>query len=387
MAPTVVHLADYGGPYSGSFIPMLLAGARAVRGAGWRFKAGFTPLARGRPWLRELEAEGVEARFAPEAGRGGITRWVEEWVAELEPPLILHTHFTRFDIPAATAAHRAGAGAVWHLHSFLPTDPVHLLRTAIKLRVLSRGARFVCVSEAAAAGIRRRGAAAGRTVVIPNAIDSARFLPIEPGERERARNRFAIEGGEAALLHFAWDWEVKGGPLFAELVAELRRRGEPVVGLSVGGGEAAREAAARSGAGEGLRAIAPVEDVRSLYAAADAFVACSAAEGAPFAMLEALSCGLPVIATDIPGHRLDAAGGPAAVRLGPLDAPALAALVGELLAASPESRAAESRQASHWIAEHRDLKVWGARVLDLYREVLRSEGKAAVTSAGGSEYQ
>jgi len=45
----------------------------------------------------------------------------------------------------------------------------------------------------------------------------------------------------------------------------------------------------------------PFEDLRGLYAGASFFVFPSAAEGMPLTILEAMSSGLPVIATNIPG--------------------------------------------------------------------------------------
>lgn len=46
-----------------------------------------------------------------------------------------------------------------------------------------------------------------------------------------------------------------------------------------------------------------VNDVTSLYCACDCAVSTSKAEGLPFNIIEALGCGLPVIASDIKGHR------------------------------------------------------------------------------------
>lgn len=44
----VIHVATYGGPYAGSFIPAIRALARAVSEHGWSFEIVFSPDARGR---------------------------------------------------------------------------------------------------------------------------------------------------------------------------------------------------------------------------------------------------------------------------------------------------------------------------------------------------
>jgi glycosyltransferase involved in cell wall biosynthesis len=368
--PTVIHLADYGGPYSGSFIPMLRAAAAAIRGAGWDFGCAFTPVAAGRPWLGELERDGIEPWFAPDVGRAELAEWIVERAAEVEGPLILHTHFTRFDLPAATVGRRRDrTTAVWHFHSYLPRDPRGVLRAALKVGWIGRRAEIICVSEATAAAVRRRGAARRRVHLIENAIDSARFPRANADERERARARLGLPEGSSVFLHFGWDWQVKGGPLFSEMLARLVRSGTEAIGISVGGGEAARSSGARLGLGESLRPLEPTEDVRSLYAAADALVACSAAEGAPFAMLESLCCGLAVIATDIAGHRL-APELPAALRLVPLDPDGLAAAATAVISRSDDDREAESEQAHRWIEAERDLSGWTERLMALYERSL-----------------
>ena len=48
----------------------------------------------------------------------------------------------------------------------------------------------------------------------------------------------------------------------------------------------------------------PHADLASLFSAADLFLTSSPAEGSNFALLEALACGTPPVASDIPAHRV-----------------------------------------------------------------------------------
>lgn len=52
-----------------------------------------------------------------------------------------------------------------------------------------------------------------------------------------------------------------------------------------------------------IRFLGHINDVPKLYAACDAVVSTSRSEGLPFNIIEALGCGVPVIASDIKGHK------------------------------------------------------------------------------------
>ena len=370
---TLLLLADYGGPYSGSFIAALRAIAGEVRERGWRVECVFTPIARDRPWLADLEADGIPVGFTPGWDRKQAERWLRAKLGSLDGAVVVHTHFTALDLPAVAAARgRRDTAVLWHVHSSLPRQPQRVLISVIKYGWIARRvSRIICAGEGPAAAIRGRGGPARRTVVIANGIDTGRFGPVAPAERFEARDSLGLPPDGPVLLHFSWNWQVKGGPLFAECLAELRRSGSTAIGLTVGGGDAARRAAAELGLGDALRAPEPDENVRRFYAAADALLGTSEAEGGgpTFAILEALSCGLPVIATDIPGHTVDK-GTPKALRNAPVDAQRLAVLAMEVLARSPGQRDAEAAEASRWVEQNRGLAVSARETVALYEEAL-----------------
>lgn len=367
----VLLLCGYGGPYAGSFVPMLRAIAAEARGRGLEVECGFTPIARDRAWLEDLAADGIEVRFAPGDDRGELRDWVAARLEELSGPALIHTHFTSFEVAAVSAARSAGpAPVLWHVHSHQPRAAAMIARAVVKYAWFGRRvAAIVCVSEAIERAVRRRGAPRKRVQVVANGIDVERFRAIDSDERERARTRLGIAADALALLHIGWDWEAKGGPLFAATVAGARAAGIDAVGVSVGGGAAARAAAAELGLGDALRAVEPDPDVRRLYSAADVLLATSHGEGAPFAILEALSCGLAVVATDVPGHQLGLEP-PSALRLASGGADGLCEAVAAVAGRSAAAGGAEASDAHAWVVANRSLATTASLVVDLYESAL-----------------
>jgi glycosyltransferase involved in cell wall biosynthesis len=373
---TVLLVAGYGGPYRGSFIPAVQALAGEARARGWSLECGFTPIARDRPWLAALEEDRIPVAIAPDGGRAALTAWLADRLDRLDGPAIVHTHFTSFDLPAAQAARDRDAAVIWHVHSFLPGHPLRVASAAVKYGWIGRRvSRILCAGEGPARSVRRRGAPAAKVAILQNGIDTGRFRPPQPGERERARAELGLPADAAVLLHFGWSWEVKGGPLFAATLARVRERGVPALGLSVGAGPEAAAAAVRLGLEEALRTPGPDEDVRRFYVAADALLATSADEGSPFSLLEALACGLPVIATDIAGHRI-APDAPRALRLSAAEPDALAERTAEALGLAGPERAAETAEASRWVAAERDVAGWAAAVARFYDAAINAPGAA-----------
>jgi glycosyltransferase involved in cell wall biosynthesis len=363
----VIHLAGYGGEYAGSFIPMLLAIGREAQARGWSVETVFQPDAEGRGWVSELRDAGILVSFAPAGGgRRDLGRWLAGRLDGGREPLLLHTHFTAFDLAAVSAARgRDGSAVIWHMHSPLERSAGQWVRNAVKFAVAGRETeRLLAVAPDVERQLRARLAPRGKVEYFPNAIDCERFALATGEERASARERLGLTTDGPVLAHFGWDWERKAGDLFVATVAELRRRGIPALGATVGGGDHAAAAAERHGVPDAVMALAPTGAVGDVYAAADVFVSCSRAEGMPFAVLEAIARGTPVVATDLPGHAA-VASRMAACRLAAATPAGLAAAVEESLA-RPAAERAESRAV---MERELDVRPWARRLADLYERV------------------
>ena len=114
--------------------------------------------------------------------------------------------------------------------------------------------------------------------------------------------------------------------------------------------------------------MAPRGDVRELFAAADVMVTASRAEATAYAVMESLASGTPVVASDIPGHRLITQD-LSACRLVPLEPAAIAAGVRQLLERDSSTAERDAISAREMIESKFGLRDWCERLLTTYEEV------------------
>lgn len=353
----LLHVSNYHSPYPGSFIPMLRAALRLGLERGLRPEAVFLEGAEERPWVADLEADGIPVRFVR---AGELARVLEDGDGE---PAILHVHFALLQLEAARAAREhPGTRLFWHVHTTVAPGPYAWLRNAVRFRWLARDVdEILCVSPHLATALRRRLAPAARVVAFPNGIDLDRFRPAGPDERRAARERLGVPPDVPVTAHFGRDWRLKGGDVYEEAARRLRAGPRPeLVALSVGAGPEA---------GEAVRRTEPAARVEDVYAAADVFVSSSRAEGGapPFAVAESLACGTAVAASDIAGQR-ELGGHLDAVRVAPLRAEPLADAIEGLLARDPARVEADAAQARAWLERHMDVRMWAERLFERYAQ-------------------
>jgi glycosyltransferase involved in cell wall biosynthesis len=371
---------------------MLAALATAAERRGWTVDLVFPEEAGDRRWLHELLDAGFRcrllglrrkrlSRWATDLGYeltdglwlGSVGRAVGEMLDESPVPTLMHTHFSMMDVPAAQAARRNGhAHVIWHEHLSRARGSVDLGGLII-YRVFGRTVeRFICVASNIADALRPH-VRDTRVVVIPNGIGLEELRPASQAERFAARQEFGLAHDEIVLLHFGYHWLRKGGDiLLATLCHVLGRHGGVRVRAVIVGGNEARAAVSASQVAEAVSVISPREDVRSLYAAADVLLSLSRAEGMPFAVLEALAVGTPVIASPIPGHA-EIAAHVEACRLVPLDVPSIVAELDELLRWDRATLARHVVAARRWIAQERSLDSVAGHIMDVYERILEED--------------
>jgi glycosyltransferase involved in cell wall biosynthesis len=220
-----------------------------------------------------------------------------------------------------------------------------------------------------------------RVVGIVNAVDLAADAPGPAADwRFGGRHVVAMVGQLSA---------VKGYPTFLEAVASLRRTFEGCVFLAVGeemtptGYRGELEAmAARLGVSDCVRFLGWQPDVRGILSSSDVMVLPSLKEGLPLAILEAMACGRPVVATPVDGVPEAVVDGVTGFLVPPRDPEALASAVGRLLR-EPALAARMGAAGRTRIVEQFSRPVFAARVEQLYHDLLSARRRRRLRRASG----
>ena len=172
--------------------------------------------------------------------------------------------------------------------------PRRLIRGAIR-----DAAALIAVSAALKQGLVELGATPEKVTVLRNGVDTTLFRP--PVDRDAARRTLGLS--KPTLLSVGLLIERKG---HHHTIAAMRQLPEFELLIVGEGPEQARLAGLveRYGLGETVRLLGPRPhgDLPLLYGAADALVLASSREGWANVLLEAMACGTPVVASNIPGN-------------------------------------------------------------------------------------
>lgn len=288
---------------------------------------------------------------------------------------LVHFHTSRAHALAPYAHGLAGTRVVTRRMDYRPNRlfaPWLYHRSVEGIAAISEG-----VADAlAAAGVER-----SRITVIPSGIDAERFRPPSESERLAARARWELAGDEIAIGTVGALEPRKGHRFMLAALAALlndsaARSGRKLCYLIAGDGtqsEALRSEAAGLGLGERVRFIGQLEDPRELLWALDIFVLPSLREGLGVALLEAMGCGLAVIASAIAGPGTTIAGG-CGIAVEPENIAALSGALGSL-AESQAARASLAPAARKRILERYTLAASAEATLKFYFNSLEGSGR------------
>jgi glycosyltransferase involved in cell wall biosynthesis len=249
--------------------------------------------------------------------------------------------------------------------------------TAVRNLWLRDADAFVAMSGVIRDEMRAAGVPVERVRLLPHGVDTERFRPPEPGEREALRSRLGLPKGVLAVYSGRL---LRGKGLFTLLAAFAAVAGERedfgLVLLGSGEGQALSvEGELRGwvkdhGLAERVRFAGRVDRVEDTLRAADVFVFPSRFEALGIALVEAAACGLPAVASRTGGIVDVVEDGRSGRLVPPGDAGALAEAL-RALGADADRRAAMGREARKTTLARFDERDALARYRAVLREVSR----------------
>lgn len=377
--PSIVHVASFAPEYGGNFIASIAELRRFCEGHGWSFALVLQEAARGMPWCHSLVEEGWRIHYLPSAALLWRKALILRGVIRRERSLIVHTHFSDFDLPAWLAAHlvnmRGGrTRVVWHVHSELSPSPslFRRIKNFIKYWCLGRFAWIIAIGDSVAKGVLAAGAPSARVFTVANGIDLSRATKAARVMTE-VRSELGIDDSQRLILMFGHDPVNKGVDLALEAMAEVVGEHPHTVLVIVGRENLRAYVDEKMGSPHPawLRVMKPVENVADLYLAAEAFLSASRSEGFCFSVAEAMANGLPVVLSDIPGvswaHQASGA-----VFFESEDSTALASRICQVLDWSESEREVHSLANTHLVRAEYNVEMWARRIMQCYTKILDS---------------
>jgi glycosyltransferase involved in cell wall biosynthesis len=266
----------------------------------------------------------------------------------------------------------------------IETDSL-LFRLFLRLRnrILRRADAFVAISEAEVDELETTGIRAGKIWRIPNSVDLERFHPVSPEDKISLRQKLGLRERARIVIYTGRLVSYKGLPLLLRVWKEIAAQHDDVYLLLVGPGSLdihnceteLRQYVQQEGLENCVRITGEVRNVEEFLQAADIFAFPTESEAFGISLVEAMACGLPVIATPVGAIREIVTEGQDGLLVQPGDGDGLLQALETLLADSELSW--RLSQAARVTAHdcYSSMAV-NERYMTLFRSVLR-QGKVA----------
>ena len=292
---------------------------------------------------------------------------------------IVHTHGKGPGLYGRLAARALGVPAVHTFHGIHYSGyapPGRRLYLALERRLSRMSETIINVSasqeaEGVALGLFERE----QSVVVMNGVD---VDAIDSAIRQCGIGRETLGlTADDFVLGCVSRWDpVKRFEILLEAVERLATKVPRLAVLMVGGGgeeRRIRRLAAQKGIQDHIVFTGFLGNPMRVYGLLDVYVATSLKEGLPLAPLEAMAAGLPIVATDVPGHRDVVAKGETGLLVPAEDSAALADAIVEL-AADPARRRKMGEAGRQRVLDHFAIASMVDETARVYRRALHANG-------------
>ncbi|MEA3217002.1 MAG: hypothetical protein QOJ19_3158 [Acidimicrobiia bacterium] len=277
------------------------------------------------PFAHNVVVRQVDAGPAAPLPKDDLVGWMGHFAEQLgrlwrdRRPDVVHAHFWMSTMASLPPAHELGIPVATTFHALgvvkrrhqgaADTSPPE--RVAVEQRLAREVDMVIATSRDEVEELMALGMDRSRAVVIPCGVDVERFTPDGPSDprsegtsRIVAVSRFVARKGLADLVDAV---ALAHTGASADTGIELVIAGGPPAGILLDDAEARRLATRvhRHGIGNRVRFLGAVERaaVPRLLRSADVVAMCPWYEPFGIVALEAMACGIPVVASDVGGLR------------------------------------------------------------------------------------
>jgi glycosyltransferase involved in cell wall biosynthesis len=373
---------------------------RLVEGLGERFE--LSVLARridGGVEVSQTPTAGVRLTVGP-ASRAGFARMAFDEVRRGRYDFVIVQGYAAAALAANVAGRAVGTPVMMlacspveryyecrreHAEEGKPFRRAELAALGALARVNARvGQQYLVLSEHLAGVVRAHGTRRPVEVVPVYGVDTQIFSPAS-GSKGALRERLGLPRTGQLVFFSSRIAPEKDAETLLAAVRLLRDRGRDVRVLHRSGGHRAFLAAARAFGVEGrviaTDAVHPHGQLADDYRASDLCVQASREEGLGFSPLEALACGVPVVAASVGGLRETIVDGRTGWSYPAGDAAALARAMDEALGDPAEAKR-RARAGREMVVARYDRRVVFGRLEEVVRARLRA-GSEGVANANG----
>lgn len=221
-------------------------------------------------------------------------------------PTILHARNSGTWADAILAGVLTSSTRIVLAHHGLENAGSFNLRQRLKIKAgLAVGAEFSAVSKSCKTQLVHAGVPEDRITLLTNGVNTSRFCKPIDAERQSARRDLGLDPALFVIVAVGSLTPVKRLDVFLRAISLASPRIDNLRAILVGDGP---ERQALSSLAEVLRIADRVRfvgfqhDIRPYLTGASLFVNSSDSEGMSNSLLEAMACGLPIIATDVGDH-------------------------------------------------------------------------------------
>jgi glycosyltransferase involved in cell wall biosynthesis len=182
-----------------------------------------------------------------------------------------------------------------------------LFRSFLWLRdkILKRADSFVAVSSEVASELICYGVNPNMIRMIPNSVDTCRFYPVNSREKQELRRKLGLSAKDTIVIFTGRLVSYKGLPLLLRVWQDIQAKHHNISLLLVGSGgldihnceSELKKFVVENDLQESVHFTGDVHNVHEYLQASDIFVFPTEREAFGISLVEAMACGLPVIAT------------------------------------------------------------------------------------------